>query len=186
MARRLLSALVLSVLWLSPCIAKPTRKSSSAATNALENSGINPGDVVNNVQNVVRIHTYKRLYSRNSAKFVRIHRDKVDGIGNKHDPIVTMKLESMGSHGQVILKSYDGSVCICLDRSGSVVTRPSHQVKTDLGCIFHQEHTSKGYTRYRSKLNKRWYLAITRDGRTKSAKKVRSSQRSVQFIEYTI
>ncbi|PFX18387.1 fibroblast growth factor 1-like [Stylophora pistillata] len=185
MARKLLRALVLSVLCLFPCFAKPTRKTSST-TNALENSGINPGDVVNNVHNVVRILMYKRLYSRNSAKFVRIHHDEVDGSGNKHDPSVTMRLESVGPESKVILKSHDGSVCVCLDSSGAVVTRPSHQVKTDIGCIFQQEHTSKGYTRYRSTLNRDWYLAITRDGRTKSAKKAHQGQRSVQFIEYTV
>lgn len=51
---------------------------------ALENSGINPKDVMDN-KNVVGIHKYKRLYSRNSAKFVRIHNGKVDGSGDKHE-----------------------------------------------------------------------------------------------------
>lgn len=35
--------------------------------------------------NVVTIHKYKRLYSKNSAKFVRIHNGKVDGFGDKHE-----------------------------------------------------------------------------------------------------
>lgn len=52
-------------------------------TEALENSGINPKDVVNN--NIVGIHKYKRLYSRNSRQFVRIHNGKVDGGGDKHE-----------------------------------------------------------------------------------------------------
>ena len=35
--------------------------------------------------NVVTIHKYKRLYSKNSAKFVRIHNGRVDGFGDKHE-----------------------------------------------------------------------------------------------------
>ena len=35
--------------------------------------------------NFVTIQKYKRLYSKNSAKFVRIHNGKVDGFGDKHE-----------------------------------------------------------------------------------------------------
>jgi len=133
--------------------------------------------------NLVTIHKYKRLYSKNSARFVRIHNGKVDGFGDKHELSVKIKLESVGSGGQIILKSYDGSLCLCLDKHGSVVAKPSHQAKTNQGCVFFQDLSSKGYTRFRSKLNAQWYLAITRDGRTKSARKTHPWQRSVQFIE---
>lgn len=53
-------------------------------TQALENSGINPSHIINN--HIVSIHRYKRLYSKNSAKFVRVKNGKVDGYGDKHDP----------------------------------------------------------------------------------------------------
>ncbi|KAL9952905.1 hypothetical protein ACROYT_G040234 [Oculina patagonica] len=163
----------------------PTRKSTphNADIQALENSGINPKDVMDN-KNVVGIHKYKRLYSRNSAKFVRIHNGKVDGSGDKHELNVKIKLESLGSGGQIILKSYDGSVCLCFDKHGTVVAQLSQQAKADQGCVFFQDLSPKGYTRFRSKLNKLWYLAITKDGRTKSARKTFPWQRSVQFVEY--
>ncbi|XP_020606879.1 fibroblast growth factor 2-like [Orbicella faveolata] len=183
MAWEQLRSWIIYVLCLSSCLAMPTRKPSShsADTQALENSGINPLDVMNN--NVVTIHKYKRLYSKNSAKFVRIHNGKVDGFGDKHELSVKIKLESVGSGGQIILKSYDGSLCLCLDKHGSVVAKLSTQGKTNQGCVFFQDLSSKGYTRFRSKLNAQWYLAITRDGRTKSARKTHPYQRSVQFIE---
>ena len=38
---------------------------------------------------------------------------------------VKIKLESVGSPGQVILKSYDGSYYICVDYRGTVVARVS-------------------------------------------------------------
>lgn len=37
--------------------------------------------------------------------------------------VVKIKLESIGSGGQIILKSYDGSLCLCLDKHGSVVAK---------------------------------------------------------------
>lgn len=39
--------------------------------------------------------------------------------------VVKIKLESVGSGGQIILKSYDGSLCLCLDKHGSVVAKVS-------------------------------------------------------------
>ena len=39
--------------------------------------------------------------------------------------VVKIKLESVGSGGQIILKSYDGSLCLCLDMHGSVVAKVS-------------------------------------------------------------
>lgn len=38
---------------------------------------------------------------------------------------VKIKLESLGSGGQIILKSYDGSVCLCFDKHGTVVAQVS-------------------------------------------------------------
>ena len=38
---------------------------------------------------------------------------------------VKIKLESVGSGGQIILKSYDGSLYLCLDTHGSVVAKVS-------------------------------------------------------------
>ena len=39
--------------------------------------------------------------------------------------VVKIKLESVGSGGQIILKSYDGSLCLCLDKHGTVVAKVS-------------------------------------------------------------
>lgn len=165
------------------CLALPLRKSLnfSGDTQALENSGINPSHVVNS--HIVMIHRFKRLYSKNSAKYVRIHNGKVDGSGDPQDPNVKIKLESVGSSGQVILKSYNGRYFICVDHLGTVIARPSSQARTDAGCVFHQDASPKGYTTFRSKLNETWYLGITRDGRTKSAKKTHNGQRAVQFLD---
>ncbi|KAJ7384769.1 Fibroblast growth factor 18 [Desmophyllum pertusum] len=177
---------IISLICLSSCLARPTRKSTSHSgdTQALENSGIDPLDVMNNSNQVVRIHKFKKLYSKNSAKFVRIHNGKVDGKGDRHDANVLIRMESAGSAGQVILKTYDGSVSLCLDQHGTVVAMPTQQGKTNQSCVFIQDQSSKGYTRFRSLPHGQWYLGITKDGRTKSARKTLSWQRSVQFIEY--
>lgn len=39
---------------------------------------------------------------------------------------VKIKLESVGPRGQIILKSYDGSFCICVDYHGTVIARVSN------------------------------------------------------------
>jgi len=183
MANEISTTWIIYVICLSSCLALPLRKSSNLTgdTQALENSGINPSHVENT--HIVSIQRYKRLYSKNSAKFVRINNGKVDGAGDKHDPNVKIKLESVGPRGQIILKSYDGSFCICVDYHGTVIARPSKHARTDDGCVFHQDISPKGYTTFKSKLNVNWYLGITRDGRIKSARKTHGGQRAVQFID---
>lgn len=184
MATEISTIWIIYLIYLSSCLAFPVRKTSlfSGDTQALENSGINPGHVED--KNIVSVIRYKRVYSKNSAKFLRVHNGTVDGLGNKHDINVKIKLESVGSLGQVILKSYDGSVYICVDNHGAIVARPSQQAKADVGCVFYQNMSPKGYTTFRSKYNPAWYLGITRDGRTKSAKKTHRKQRAVQFIDF--
>lgn len=175
---------IIYVLCLSTCLALPVRRKPSNVsgdTQALENSGINPSHIINN--HIVSIHRYKRLYSKNSAKFVRVKNGKVDGYGDKHDRDVKIKMESVVSPGQIKMKSYDGRYYICVDHLGTVVAKPTSQASTDNGCIFHQDMSAKGYTTLRSKLNADWYLGITRDGRTKSARKTHSGQRAIQFLE---
>ncbi|CAH3183303.1 unnamed protein product, partial [Porites lobata] len=94
--------------------------SFSGDTQALENSGINPKHVVNNRMGVWR---YERVYSRNSGRFLRMYNGTIDGKGDRRDPNVKIMVESVGT--QIILKSYDGSVCICVDDHGVVITRVS-------------------------------------------------------------
>lgn len=168
---------------LSSCLSLATSKpfNFSLDTQALENSGINPSHVMNS--KIVSIHKFKRLYSRNSAKFLRIKNGKVDGAGDKRDPNVKITLESVGSLGQLILKSYDGGYYICLDDYGIVVAKPSNKARTDEKCVFRQEKSSNGYTTFRSTFNAEWYLGVKRDGQIKSARKTHSGQRAVHFLD---
>lgn len=47
--------------------------------------------------------------------------------------VVLIRMESAGSAGQVILKTYDGSVSLCLDQHGTVVAMVSFKRLLDIG-----------------------------------------------------
>ncbi|XP_073249373.1 fibroblast growth factor 2-like [Porites lutea] len=180
MAKEIFMCWIIYLIYLSSCLALPMKEISSFSgdTQALENSGINPKHVVNNHMGVWR---YKRVYSRNSGKFLRMYNGTIDGLGDKHDPNVKIMMESVGT--QIILKSYDGSVCICVDDHGAVIARPSQQARNDSACEFYHNVSPKGYTTFRSYFNPSWYLGITRHGQAKSAKKTRKHQRAAHFMD---
>ncbi|XP_031564820.1 fibroblast growth factor 8-like [Actinia tenebrosa] len=123
------------------------------------------------------------LYSKNSAKYIRINNNSVDGFGNRSDPNAQLVLESAGFKGQVRIKSSDGSRYLCMSGHGSLMVENKNQGQSLNRCVFYQVHHPKGYTAYRSKIQANWYLAIRRNGAPKSAKKVRFSQRAAHFME---
>ncbi|XP_020915286.1 fibroblast growth factor 17 [Exaiptasia diaphana] len=125
-----------------------------------------------------------KLYSRNSHKHIRLRMSGVDGKGLRTDSDAQLVLESVGFGGQVQIKSSSGKRYLCVAGHGAFIVKffkNQSQAHID-HCIFIQGHYN-GYTVYRTKVHKDWYLGIKNDGRLKSAKKTSITQRATHFIE---
>ncbi|KAK3742233.1 hypothetical protein QZH41_009015, partial [Actinostola sp. cb2023] len=64
-----------------------------------------------------------QLYSKNSHRFIRLHKTSVDGSGLRTDPNTKLTLESAGFGGQVRLRSLDGTRYLCIASHGSLVIK---------------------------------------------------------------
>ncbi|XP_022091707.1 fibroblast growth factor 18-like isoform X2 [Acanthaster planci] len=128
--------------------------------------------------------THLQLYSRASAKHLRIMGRNIDANGSFGDPDARLLFRTNSLEGQITIQGEQTGYFLCINKKGHVVGRRLKKGGS-VSCVF-TETINNGYTELKLVQKTEMYLGFNRDGRAMRAQRTRPGVKSVQFLKRSL